>query len=263
MKIDDSLLVVPELKMKFSGRETIQKSELRDFYHLHHPDLNEQTFRRIMYSLEKEMIILPLRAGVYVLQTQFQTFSRKSFIPQLSAIALKIGYEVTHLFPYTSYMIWETQVLHEFMTHQPGANQIVIGVEKEAAESVFNKLNENRSLNIYLKPDKFIMDRYITTNPDSVLILPLITQSPRMKVHGIVYARLEKILVDFFTDEERFFIFHGHEMINIFENVFATYWINTKTLFRYAGRRKVDEKLKKFIKTQTQIILPKPQETKE
>jgi hypothetical protein len=45
-------------------------------------------------------------------------------------------------------------------------------------------------------------------------------------------------------------------MINIFENAFFKYWINTKTLFRYAGRRKVDEKLKKFIQTQTQITLP-------
>ncbi|PKO04382.1 MAG: hypothetical protein CVU41_17355 [Chloroflexi bacterium HGW-Chloroflexi-3] len=256
MKIDDSLLVIPELKKIFSSREAVQKSELRDFYYLHHPDLNEQAFRRIMYSLEKEKVIIPLGAGVYGLQTQFQTFGRRYFIPQLSTIALEISHEVTHLFPYTSYMIWETHVLHEFMIHQPGANQIIIGVDKEAANSVFNKLNENRSLNVYLKPDKFIMDRYIATNPDSVLILPLITQSPRMKVHGVVYARLEKILVDIFSEEERFFIFHGQEMINIFENAFASYWINAKTLFRYAGRRKVDVKIKKFIKTQTQIILP-------
>lgn len=256
MKTDNSLLIIPELMMKFSDRESVQKSELRDFYYFHHPDMTEQAFRRIMYSLKKEKIILPLGVGVYALPIQLQTSSRRYFIPQLSTIALKISHEVTHLFPYTSYIIWETHVLHEFMVHQPGGNQIVIGVDKEAADSVFNKLNENRSLNIYLKPDKFIMERYIATNPDSVLILPLITQSPRMKVHGVVYASLEKILVDIFSEEERFFIFHGQEMINIFENAFASYWINAKTLFRYAGRRKVDEKLKNFIKTQTQILLP-------
>jgi hypothetical protein len=76
-----------------------------------------------------------------------------------------------------------------------------------------------------------------------------------MKTKGVVSARLEKILVDIFSDEDRFFTFHGQEMINIFENAFSMYWINTKTLFRYAGRRKVVERLKNFINTRTQIDL--------
>jgi hypothetical protein len=256
MKTDNSLLIIPELMMKFSDRESVQKSELRDFYYFHHPDMTEQAFRRIMYSLEKEKIILPLGAGVYVFQIQSQTPRRRGFDPHLSTNALQISHEVTNFFPYTPYMVWETQLLHELLTHQPGTNLIILDVDKEAAESVFNKFNENQSLNIYLKPDKLIMIRYIITIPNSVLLLPSISQSPKLKFQGVAYARLEKILVDIFCDEERFFIFHGQEMINIFENAFFKYWINTKTLFRYAGRRKVDEKLKKFIQTQTQITLP-------
>ena len=72
---------------------------------------------------------------------------------------------------------------------------------------------------------------------------------------GVVCAKLEKILVDIFSDEDRFFIFHGQEMINIFDNAFSNYWINTKTLFRYAGRRKAAERLKHFINSETQIKL--------
>ena len=256
MNTKSSLLLISELKKKFSSRETVLKSEFREFYQFFLPDLSEQAFRRIIYSLEKEKIIIPLGAGVYVFQTNLQTSNRKIFNPHPSTIVQLIRDLMANLFPYTPYVVWETQVVHECMTHQPGVNQIVLEVDKEATESVFNKLIESRIQNIYFKPDKDMINRYTFINPDTVLIFPLITQSPRMNILGTVHARLEKILVDIYSDEEHFFIFQGQEMINIFENVFASYWINTKTLFRYAGRRKAEEKLRNFIKTQTQIILP-------
>jgi hypothetical protein len=149
------------------------------------------------------------------------------------------------------------------MTHQPGQNQIILEIEKEATESVFNKLKEQSSRNIFLEPDRVTFERYIIDTPESILLLQLVTQSPKMKTKSIVSARLEKILVDIFSDEDRFFTFQGQEMINIFENAFSMYWINTKTLFRYAGRRKVVERLKNFINTQTQINLPTPLENIE
>jgi len=255
MKIDAALLEIPELKRIFSGREIIQKSELKEFYHLLDPNLSGNEFRRKLYALEKENVIIPLGVGVYGFCTELINSGKKSFIPSISKNALEISIEVKELFPYTSFIIWETQALHEFMMHQPGANHIVLEVEKVAVESVFNKLNENRSLHIYFKPDDEIFNRHILNYPNSVLALPVISQSPKMKINGVNYARLEKILVDIFSDKERFFIFHGQEMINIFEFAFSTYWINTKTLFRYAGRRKVDEKMRMFIKNQTQIKL--------
>jgi len=54
---------------------------------------------------------------------------------------------------------------------------------------------------------------------------------------------------------ESFFTFHGQELINIFENAFSLSGTNEKTLFQYAGRRKVTMKLKTFIISQTNIEL--------
>jgi hypothetical protein len=255
MKTNVSILAIPDLKMKFSNRESVRKVELWEFYHLQNPDLTEQAFRRILYSLEKERCITPIGAGIYALINPFLASTKKKFVPSLSPTAQELSLEVKENFPYTQYLIWETGALHEFMTHQPSQSQIILEIEKEATESVFNKLKEQSSRNIFLEPDRVTFERYIIDTPESILLLQLVTQSPKMKTKGIVSARLEKILVDIFSDEDRFFTFHGQELTNIFENAFSTYWINTKTLFRYAGRRKVVERLKNFINTRTQIDL--------
>ncbi len=255
MKTNMSTLAIPELKMKFSNRESVRKVELWEFYHLQNPDLTEQAFRRILYSLEKERLITPIGAGIYVLLNLFLSTNKKKFVPSLSPTAQELSLDLREKFPYTQYLIWETTTLHEFMTHQPSQNQIILEIDKEATESVFNKLKEQPFRNIFLEPDRVTFERYIIDSPESILLLQLVTQSPKMKTKGVVSARLEKILVDIFSDEDRFFTFHGQEMINIFENAFSTYWINTKTLFRYAGRRKVVERLRNFINTRTQIEL--------
>jgi hypothetical protein len=263
MKTSVSTLAIPELQTKFSSREYVRKVELWEFYHLQNPDLTEQAFRRILYSLEKERCITPIGAGIYALINPFLATNKKKFVPSLSPTAQELSSEVRENFPNTQYLVWETRALHEFMTHQPGQNQIILEIDKEATESVFNKLKEQSSRNIFLEPDRVTFERYITDSPISILLLQLVTQSPKMKTKGIISARLEKILVDIFSDEDRFYTFHGQEMINIFENAFSTYWINTKTLFRYAGRRKVVERLKKFINTRTQIKLSTPFENIE
>ena len=50
-------LAINDLKEKFSDREYVRKSDLRQFYLSRNPNLTEQAFRRILYSLEKQEII--------------------------------------------------------------------------------------------------------------------------------------------------------------------------------------------------------------
>lgn len=244
-----------DLFVQFSDRETVRKDELHKFYRSRDPELTEQAFRRILYSLKKQRIVLPLGAGVYALSKPSASNSKSIFAPRLSSAIQELGLFLNKQFPYAQYAIWETSTLHEFMIHQPGSSQIILEIEKTACESVFNQLKEHPSVNAFLEPDRLTIERYISSSPESVLVLKLITQSPKLNKNGISFARLEKILVDIFADEDRFYTFHGQELINIFENAFSTYWINTKTMFRYAGRRKATDRLKEFINKQTKIEL--------
>jgi aminoglycoside N3'-acetyltransferase len=60
MKDTSTLLHLPELKATFSERVSIAKNELRNFYRIRTQDFNEQIFRRVLYALEKEQILVPL-----------------------------------------------------------------------------------------------------------------------------------------------------------------------------------------------------------
>ena len=181
MKTTISDLAIPELKMKFCNREFVSKVELREFYQLQNQNMTEQAFRRILYSLEKEGLITPIGAGIFVLLNQSPSTKKKKFIPNPSKTVQTLSLDVKENFLYTKYLLWETRSLHEFMTHQPGQNLIILEIEKEATESVFNKLKEQSTQNIFLEPDKMTIERYVINSPESILLLPMITQSPKVK----------------------------------------------------------------------------------
>lgn len=263
MKDNDHLAEVRDLKDSFDSSKFIHKSDLRRFYLQRHPDLTEQAFRRILYALEKQRIITPIGAGVYVFGEPLRSTGQSIFVPALTSEIENINSIIQKSFPYVDYLIWDTKMLHEFMIHQPGRNQIILEVEKDACESVFNRLKEQLVSRVFLDPDRKSFERYVVDIPGSIILYRLITQSPKTVVKSVPLAKLEKILVDVFADEERFYIFQGQELVTIYENAFASYWINEKTMFRYAGRRKIAKELRAFIHNQTNIELFRSQESIE
>jgi len=261
MKNSDPKSYDLELRNAFAGSQSIYKANLRKFYNQHSQAMTDQAFRRFLYGLEKRKIIIPIGAGIYALQdtSSQQNGKKKNFSPTLSQDLVALNMVIRDAFPYVQYLGWETRVLHELMIHQPSQNYFIVETEKDVCESLFNFLNSKYSSRTFLDPDQVIMERYVVHQPDSIIISRLITQAPKKKVHGVPFPKLEKILVDIFTDEEKFFFFQGEELVRIFENAFTSYWLNEKTLFRYAGRRKVGMKLRQFISKQTQIELSQVQ----
>ncbi|HNT25828.1 MAG TPA: hypothetical protein PKM21_15775 [Anaerolineales bacterium] len=257
--MNDMNLFIPELHGAFSGRRFFGKADLRNFYQKQFFSLSETAFRRILYALERREQIIAVDAGVY----QFPDLNKrphalKKFTPSLSAELRQVDREVKAAFPYAETMIWETRLVHEFMLHQPGQSQIILETDKEVAESVFNFLNTRFVGRTFLWPSRVTFERYILPRSDSVIITSLLTQTPHQKVEDIPTPKLEKILVDIFSDEDIFYIFHGEEMTHIFETAFERYQVSQKSLFRYAERRKVGSKIRSFIKQQTKIQLIRP-----
>ena len=255
MKNDNDLLDFSELKTSLENINSVTKADLRNFYLQRRPELTPQAFRRLLYALEKEGVIISIGTGVYVLQNSATSLSKARFSPTPSTEMVEINAIIQKSFSYLDYLIWDTRLLHEFMTHQPGQAQIILDVEKDACESVFNRLIAQFPGKVFLDPDRAAFERYVLKTPESIIVTRLITQSPRIISNGVPMPKLEKILVDIFADEDLFFVFHGHELSLIYENVFSAYLVNEKTLFRYAGRRKTADKLRTFINAQTQVKL--------
>jgi hypothetical protein len=260
MKSDVSQLHLNELTKAFLASGRVQKSALRSFYARFEPALTEQTFRRILYALEKLQALTPIGAGIYAIHDNTEPASKKNYVPTCSQSHQMLRQTLQETFPYLETLSWETGMLSEWMTQQPANHQIILETEREACEAVFNHLRQKYPGQVFLEPDRVMMERYVLPLPESILVTRLITQSPKKKIGGLIIPRLEKILVDVFADSDKFFAFQGEELVHIFENSFAAYWISEKTLFRYAGRRKVTARLIEFIETRTEIKLSPTEE---
>jgi hypothetical protein len=249
---------IDSFTQQFSSPQSVSKADLRDFFRFRDPNLTEQAFRRILYGLEKQNLITPTGRGTFLCQPRLlpQFTQKKKFLPALSSWIQKVNAEIKETFPYLDYLLWETQVLHALMLHQPGQNQIILETEKDTEEAVFNHFSSLYPGQIFLAPDRTMLERYVMQQPETILVSKLISQTPMgKKIGGVPYAKLEKILVDLLVDEETYFIYQGQELVNIFENAFAQYWIDERSLLRYAGRRNAIAKLQLFISTQTHIEL--------
>ena len=205
------------------------------------PYLKESTFRWRVYRLKEENCIYSVRRGVY------KTGTKSSFSPNISEI-LKTTYEtVQNEFPYTKLCIWETMWLHEFMVHQPSDSNIIIEVEKPAAESVFLFLQESFD-NVFYKPDESVMDYYVTSQTRNIIVKNLLTTSPVTFIDNIMIPKIEKILVDIFI-EHIYKIYQGNELRNIYNEIFSRYTVNCSNLYWFATKRYSRQKLMKFINT--------------
>ena len=253
MKNNPIQLQIPELKASLSGRVSVPKIEVRRFYQTRARNFTEQSFRRVLYTLEKERVLIPLGAGMYALKEQENR--RKNYSYSQSKKLASIHLILQKAFPYLDYLCWETSLLHGFMTHQPGQSLLIVESEKDACESVFNSLREKYGSRVFLDPTRNIMETYVLPQTDPIIVLPLISQSPHTIYNGIPFPKLEKILVDIFVDEKIFFAFQGEELSNIYMSAFTTYWVNERTMFRYAGRRKAGKRLSEFFREKTNIQL--------
>ena len=253
-------LYIMEIKKFFINHKFFRKSDLRNFYRNQYKELEEKKFRRILYSLEKNKIIIAVDSGIYVLSNKESLQSRKKFIPSFSPEIRSISDSIQTAFPYTKNLIWETRILYDFMLHQPGQNLTVLETEKETVESVFNFLENQFVGKVFLDPSQEIVEKYVFRIAESIIVSPMISRSPHQKVNGIPCPKLEKILVDVFVDKELFFIFQGQELVNIYKTAFRNYQISEKTLFSYAERRKVHQKIRVFITQKTDIQLIQQEE---
>ncbi len=251
----------------FANKPVVRTAALKR-YVCEHSDApcTEQSFRRAMYAMEKSNVITRVGKGTYAVTIDvirpsptpptFPSISTKIiFKPSFSQIIEKVNHIVSNAFPLINYRIWETRILYQFMIHQPIVSLTVLKVEKDAAEFVFNYLNDELPGKVYLNPDQLMIERYVTNIPDALIVSNLITKTSRKIVKNIPFPKLENILVDVFTDKKMFYYYQGQELVNIFENAFEKYQIDERTLFGYARRRKADKKLKDFITLKTNITL--------
>ncbi|MDQ2086066.1 hypothetical protein RBH29_06390 [Herbivorax sp. ANBcel31] len=238
-------LRINDIRTQFKEQDFITYHELLKFYRREEPDLKIGTFKWRVYKLKEKKVMNSFKTGIYRLE------KRKEFMPNINLTLKRVYNHVNKHFPYIDICIWETSWLHNLINHQPFNSLTILEVDKDIIEAVFQSLKEKRS-DVFLDPKGKDVDNYIS-NENAVIVRPIIKESPVRTSEKIRISKIEKILVDIFSDKELFRAYQGQELINIFERIYEEYSVNITTLYRYAKNRGIREKIINFIILNTQI----------
>lgn len=217
-----------------------QTSDLMDFYRNFEEHPKKSTINWRVYSLVNKGILKRIGRGV------FKLGESKSFTPVISQELKTLYKRVKNEFPYIEFCTWNTSLLNKFMLHQPFNFITLVETEREVTESAFHFLKEKRT-GVFLNPDKDIIQNYVSERNDSIIVKPLISESPLQEVEEVITPTLEKILVDLFCDTDIFGTYQGVERSRIFKEAFSRYTINEKMMLRYADRRKRKGELSDYL----------------
>lgn len=232
-----------KIKDRFSSSEIITREELYDYLEKNFfPRLKETTFRWRVYDLKKRNIIVPVKRGVYKLSDH-----KKVYCPNLNPNIIRINRFLLKKYNDLAYCIWDSSWLNEFSRHQSANDIIFVEVEKDLVRSIFNLLLDRSYKNVFIEPDKFITQTYISENKTSIIIKSLISKSPLQFINNVKIPKLEKMLVDLFSDDKYMIAYKGYEQTIIFESAFEQYQINLSNLINYSRRRKKYKQLKNFL----------------
>jgi len=236
-----------QVKQQFTGRHSVTREELFDFYRSFEPDLKEATFGWRIYALKEKNLLKPVQRGVYTLLVKPQ------FHPVLEPRLKELGAKISKQFPSARTCVWSTRWLNEWTIHQPGRFLILAEAETSAIESVFYFLKDSHYKNVFLNPDENLLERYVYEQTETIIVKTLVSKAPLEKERNISVPSAEKILVDLFVDKKLFAPFQGDELVNIFNNIHKGYALNITKLLAYARRRNKEKELRDFITKNTKL----------
>lgn len=148
--------------------------------------------------------------------------------------------------PFADFCLYMGTEITPFQHNMAANNILYVETQRDTCDSAFNVLKDAGKA-VYVRPDKDMINRYVSLSESVVFVKPLISESPvnsldiEMKV-----PTLEKLLVDINADDD-FFYLQGEEAFFIFRNAVERYGINEARLLRYARRRNLEHVIKEYM----------------
>lgn len=170
--------------------------------------------------------------GTYSLSSQ----KKRLFVPVPSEEIRGISLLINAEFPYTAKCVWNPEIIVPFMQHVPNLHFLIVEIERIAMEPAFNLLQgRESSRRVVFHPTSDDYAHYVSGFP-SIIVKPLVSQSPLIDFGGVSMPSLEKVMVDIAGDAE-FAFAQGAELGTIYGNILSSFEVNEKALYRYADRR--------------------------
>lgn len=230
-------LNIEEFKNQFVGKSAIQVFDIYSFYSQKEPEIKQSTIYLRIKALVKDGILQRTGRG------QYHLGKNELFVPQVTHKMKDIEKIIENKFLFTKYCQWELSYVNRFSRHLINFNVQFVDVERDMIKPMYYALKEKF-------PDVMLASNlydHISEFKNTIIVRPLISESPVQKNDNTYTAALEKILVDFATDEE-FISFRGNEIYTIFSTAFKKYTLNRNTMLRYAARKHKRDEIEKLLK---------------
>ena len=172
------------------------------------------------------------------------------YVPQLDDFEKEIYQLVKLGKPLLETCVWRDSIINEFTLHQPGIFFIFVEVERIGVDAVFDLLRDNYP-SVYKQPTAEVFDNYVTYQNNAIIVIPLISEAPLIKVDDVTTISLEKLLVDLVRETKLHEAVQGAELTYVFREAINKYTINNTKLLRYASRRGVKNLVEKRIEQAT------------
>jgi hypothetical protein len=219
--------------------QTLSKSDLFSYVYHVDPEVSLSSFTWKLHQLKKQGLINSPSKGIYSIITE------NNFTPVVSSSLKRIHNKISKEFPYAQMCVWDSRWFNDLMQHQLFRYYLVIEVEKDSTEAVFNTMTDV-SKKVFLNPTDDIFNRYIANFNEVIIVQSLISESPIIDQGGIKIAPLEKLLVDCVADKD-LFAAQQSEIEFIFKTARSKYSINTSKIKRYARRRNQLDKIESLL----------------
>jgi polyhydroxyalkanoate synthesis regulator phasin len=151
---------------------------------------------------------------------------------------------ISKKYPKLDIVIYETKIFNEWINHQISRNVIFVEVEKYYMQDLFTYLRNHITDKILLSPTT--EDFYLYAEDNIIIVSSLVSRAPMNKESYEI--KVEKLIVDLFSNDLVSKLFSQSEYATIIDNLFRTYKVNIKTIYSYAKRRNLIDITKKFVK---------------
>lgn len=234
---------------KLPSDTVFDKQQFREIVKSVFPDYKEYSINWLLQKLKEEKEVISVGKGKYITREK-KTCKKNIYRYVHSEEYLDVEQSIVQEFPLVNFQMWEFIQFNEFVNHQFSKNILVVEVENMLENVVFEFLRE-RFRNVLFCPNIDDFYRY-RSEEVTIVILKLVTEAPKpTEEHA---SPLEKLLVDLFTNKFAGKLIQRSEYQAIMEDSFEKYYIDETKLFRYARRRHVDTKMKRFIEENTKIL---------
>ena len=230
------------------NKRTFSRTELKEVLRMNGEEIGEASFKVALQKLLKEGMIVRVGRNAYCVANS----GIRMYDYEYSEEAQKVAECLNDKFPHLDFTIMDFVQLNEFVNHQLAHNVMFVSVEGDLGDFVFDALKEIYPGKVLINPTPEIYHQYWY---DGMIVIGKLVSEAPMGQKEKWNTRIEKLLVDVFTNSILQSSVSEVELPKIYEEAFSKYVVDESCLFRYAKRRGAEKKIRKFITEKTNVQL--------